>query len=198
MLEELVARPADGVVVADAVRAYSAEIRGLAPLRLLGRDQETEDSTHFAIHGPGHWWGWEAPAQAGKTGLMANLALHPPAGVAVVPFFVRRLRVDANNRDAFLGWVLPRLAQLAGRSYVRIPANPAEATTAVNVLLEDAAAACLSAEPPQQILIMIDGLDEDHYYTVAGQREGSIVALLPARLPSNVRVLAGLSWLVGC
>ncbi|MFF3602652.1 hypothetical protein [Streptomyces sp. NPDC002463] len=61
-----------------AVRsAYREQVRRIAPAELLGREEELAELGDFCRTGTGYVW-WRAEAWAGKTALMASLALDPP------------------------------------------------------------------------------------------------------------------------
>ncbi|MGW5774778.1 hypothetical protein [Streptomyces sp. NPDC003863] len=66
-----------------AVRsAYREQVRRIAPSELLGREDELAELGDFCRTGTGYVW-WRAEAWAGKTALMASLALDPPPGAGV-------------------------------------------------------------------------------------------------------------------
>ena len=179
-----------GTLVAADVRAAMGRVRALAPAELRGRDAELAQMLTFARDGPGQWWAWRAPMQSGKTALMATFAMQHHPGIAVVPFCVRRGTTAARDRQAFLADVLPRLAQLAGDQYLApIPSNAVGEINAFRSLLERAAVACRRQTPSVQVLLLIDGLDEDEWHRDRGARGGSILGLLPVDLPRGVRVL---------
>jgi hypothetical protein len=186
----LTERPPTGTQVAADVRAAMERVRALAPGELRGRDAELAQMLTFARDGPGQWWAWRAPMQSGKTALMATFAIRHRSGIAVVPFCIRRGTAAARDRQAFLADVLPRLAQLAGDKYLApIPRNAVQEINAFRSLLKRAAVACQEQMPPAQVLLLIDGLDEDEWHRDRGARGGSILGLLPAELPRGVRVL---------
>ncbi|MFF1819725.1 hypothetical protein ACFVWG_20665 [Kribbella sp. NPDC058245] len=187
-VHELTERPIAGTLVANDVLAAAQRVRGLLPEVLIDREHELSVMAHFATEGPARWWLWQAPSQSGKTALMATFAVRHHPGVAVVPFFVRRVTAAARDRQAFLAEVLPRLAHLAGDRYLSsIPTNAVQEVNAFRVLLTRAGASCQSRDRPAELLLLIDGLDEDDWYREPVK--GSILALLPTELPPGTRVL---------
>lgn len=189
-VRELTDRPIAGFEIADQTSAAAQRVRELAPEQLLDREAELTEMSEFATTGPSRWWIWQAPAQSGKTALMATFALQHHPGVAVVPFFVRRTTTTGRDRQAFLGDVLPRLAHLAGERYLStIPTNAVQEVNTFQNWLGRAAAACQNRERPAQLLLLIDGIDEDDWYRDLGAHKGSILSLLPGELPPGTRVL---------
>ena len=126
---------------------------------------------------------WQGEAWAGKTALMAWFTLHPPAGVEVVSFFVRGGLTGQSDSEAFLEALAEQLTVLAGR-----PAgSPAPTAARHGRLLELIAAAtqrCHAAR--RQLLLVIDGLDEDASQALGKQ---SIASLLPRRPVAGLRVI---------
>ena len=116
---------------------------------------------------------------------MSWFVLHPPAGVDVVSFFVTARLAGQSDSDACTDALIEQLAALVGES----PAEPLTARArrgTMSRLLEDAAGR--AREAGRRLLLTIDGLDEDSS-TAAGPGRSSIAALLPRRLPPEVRVL---------
>ena len=187
--DELLKRPITGSISAADARGYRAELEALAPPALLGREDELDVLADFARHGRGRWFGYRAPPKSGKTALLATFALHPPPGVEVVPFFIHADQSEARTRGVFLGIVLSRLAELAGRDYVPVPVNPVQERRLLDELLSHAAATCQARSRPAVVLLLVDGLDEDAYYGDPTRQSGSIAALLPPEPPGGVRIL---------
>ncbi|MGH3987577.1 MAG: trypsin-like peptidase domain-containing protein [Pseudonocardiaceae bacterium] len=67
--------------------AYQAQVRDIAPDRLLDREEELDELVGFCAGDQPYAW-WQAGPWAGKSALMAWFVLNPPAGVDVVSFFV--------------------------------------------------------------------------------------------------------------
>ncbi len=104
-----------GTGTGTAVRsAYREQVRRIAPPELVGREEESAELAEFCRTGSGYRW-WRADAWAGKTALMAWLALDPPPGVRIVPFFVTARLGAQNDVVAYVDVVLEQLAELAGR-----------------------------------------------------------------------------------
>jgi hypothetical protein len=70
---------------------YTAQVRDIAPERLLGREQELTELIRFCAGEERYQW-WQADPWAGKSALAAWFVLHPPAGVGVVSFLVTNPR----------------------------------------------------------------------------------------------------------
>jgi WD40 repeat protein len=166
-----------------AYRATLRQLRGRTVLR--GRETELAAIGAFAAGQPSvlappgsqHAWLVGGP-WAGKTALLAEAVHALPPGVDCVAYFLTRPGGDA-DRERFLAAVVPQLAWLLGKD----PPSPLD----VDVFrqLWERAAQRAAAES-RQLLLVVDGLDEDLRpggYSVAGW--------LPGRLPGlPARVLA--------
>ncbi len=159
--------------------AYQAQVRDIAPDRLLDREEELDELVGFCAGDQPYAW-WQAGPWAGKSALMAWFVLHPPAGVDVVSFFVTARLVGQSDSDACLDALIEQLAALLGESPAGLLTAGARRGTMLR-LLEDAASR--SREAGRRLLLVIDGLDED------SGTGFSIAALLPRRPPPEVRVL---------
>jgi hypothetical protein len=162
---------------------YLAQVRDIAPRRLLGRDEELGELVRFCAGDEPYRW-LRADAWAGKSALAAWFVLHPPAGVSVVSFFVTRRLAGHADSDAFTEAMVEQLAAVAGEA-------PPDATAAArdrerSRLLDEAARRV--GERGMQLLLVVDGLDEDEGARPASGKP-SIASLLPRRPAGNVRVL---------
>jgi hypothetical protein len=178
-LRDVLGLPPDLPDVRAPVRApaaYLMQVRDIAPEDLLDREEELEELAGFAE--PYGWW--EGPPWAGKTALMAWLALHPPPDVDVVSFFVGAGRAGSSDGDAFLGAVTEQLAVLAHEP----PDTTVDRRRGLLALLD--AAARRRREAGRRLLLVVDGIDED---TGPAAREPSIAALLPRHPPTGSAVL---------
>jgi tetratricopeptide (TPR) repeat protein len=166
--------------------AYLEQVERISPNDLVGREAELAELAAFCLddNGPGYMW-WQAPAWAGKSALMSWFALHPPAGVRVVAFFITARYAGNSDRNAFLDVMLEQLAEAAGQP---APSFLTEATREPWLLrmLKLAAESCIKAG--ERLALVVDGLDEDRGVTV-GPDAHSIAALLPSRLPHAVRIV---------
>ncbi|MGH3852695.1 MAG: trypsin-like peptidase domain-containing protein [Pseudonocardiaceae bacterium] len=162
--------------------AYQAQVRDIAPERLLDRAEELDELVGFCAGDQPYAW-WQAGPWAGKSALMAWFVLHPPAGVDVVSFFVTARLAGQSDSDACTDALIEQLAALLGESPAGLLTVGARRGTMLR-LLEDAARR--SREAGRRLLLVIDGLDED---SGAGPGRVSIAALLPRRPPTEVRVL---------
>ncbi|WP_343941135.1 trypsin-like peptidase domain-containing protein, partial [Pseudonocardia zijingensis] len=155
---------------------YRLQVGDIAPDQLLGREEELRELAGFT--GPYGWW--VGPPWAGKTALMAWFALHAPADVAVVPFFVGAGRVGNSDGDAFLAAVTEQLSALAQRT----PGTGTDRRRGLLALLDAAARRC--REDGRRLLLVVDAIDED---TGPDAHEPSIASLLPRHPPAGVAVL---------
>ncbi|MFF0422997.1 hypothetical protein ACFYUJ_01120 [Streptomyces sp. NPDC004520] len=162
-----------------AVRsAYWEQVRRIAPAELVGREEELADLADFCRTGAGYVW-WRADAWAGKSALMAWLALAPPPGVRIVPFFITARLGAQNDAVAYVDVVLEQLAELAGEG---LPALLTAATREAHLLRLYRTAARACAARGERLVLLVDGLDEDRGVTT-GPDAHSIAALLPYDLP---------------
>lgn len=164
--------------------AYLAQVRTFAPAELVGRENELALLAEFCVQDlveERYLW-WRAVAWSGKSALLATFVLDPPPGVRVVSFFVRSQQQDQRTRRAFVDIVTEQLTELLG---LRPRSDRAEASREPHLLrlLEKAADAV--RREGERLVLVVDGLDEDH--GVDGSLDAfSIAALLP---PSGVRVI---------
>ncbi|MFF7437879.1 hypothetical protein [Streptomyces sp. NPDC008122] len=153
-------------------------MRRIAPVELIGREEELAELGDFCRAGTGYVW-WRAEAWAGKTALMASLALDPPPGVRIVPFFITARLGAQNDVVAYVDVVLEQLAELAGEG---LPALLTAATREAHLLRLYRSAAGACAARGERLVLLVDGLDEDRGVTT-GPDAHSIAALLPYDLP---------------
>ncbi|GHJ12989.1 hypothetical protein [Micromonospora sp. AKA38] len=166
--------------------AYLAEVRRLAPAKLLDRDDELAQLAAFARGGgPPAYQRWDASAEYGMTALLAWFVLHPPPGVRVVSYFVPAGHSERTNRDAFIDVVLEQLVELTDRS---MPGHLTGATRKAHLLNRYTEAAEACARRGERLLLVVEGLDDRR--NVSG-----VVRLLPDRLVAGMRVLLGTSGL---
>lgn len=95
---------------------YHLQVHRIAPRTLIGRSAELDELTVFCTSPEpfaSYWW-WRADAWSGKSALMSWFALHPPAGVRVVSFFVTARLHGQNDRSAFIDNVMEQLLALLG------------------------------------------------------------------------------------
>ncbi|MFG3284605.1 hypothetical protein [Streptomyces sp. NPDC048111] len=172
---------------APAVRsAYWEHVRRMAPSQLVGREAELAELAKFcrADSTPGYAW-WRADAWAGKTALLAWFALHPPEGVRVVPFFVTARSGAQNDVVAYVDVVLEQLAELTGEA---LPAFLPATVRAAHLLALYERAARICAERRERLVLLVDGLDEDHGVHT-GPDAHSIASLLPMDTTAGLWVL---------
>ena len=173
---QLVMLPARRERVEPAYRATLRQLRARTGV-LQGRDEELAAIGAFAtgrpsaLAPPGSQHAWLAGGPwAGKTALMAEAVHAMPPDVDCVAYFLTRPTGDA-DRERFLAAVVPQLAWLLGTD---APSAPDEHV--FRQLWEQAAQH--AADAGRQLLLIVDGLDED-------LRPGghSVAGWLPGRLP---------------
>lgn len=160
--------------------AYQAYVRDIAPKRLLDREKELDELVAFCAGDQPYAW-WQARPWAGKSALMSQFVLDPPAGVDVVSFFVTAWLAGQSDSDACATALIEQLAALLGRPPITSLTASARWGTVLQ-LLDDAASRL--REVGRRLLLVIDGLDED-----SGTAGRSIAARLPLRPPPEVRIL---------
>ena len=157
----------------------------IAPLQLLGRDDELEELAGWCAGGDEAYVRWQAGPWAGKSALMSWLVLHPPPGTWVISFFVTaRLAAQADS-TAFTDGLLDQLAAVTGEQ-VPPAASAAVRDRLRRQLLEEAAARAVKAG--RRLVLVVDGLDED-CGSLPGSGLASIAACLPKRPPDGLRVI---------
>lgn len=163
---------------------YRAQLSDIAPEALTERRSELRDLVEFC-GGPTPYRWLQGPPWTGKTALAAWFALHPPRGVVPVWFFITARYAGQSDSAAYTGALIEQLAAIAGREPIRHSSPPARDGER-RLLLREAAERV--AQDGGTLLLVVDGLDEDQSREPGGSGT-SIAALLPERLPSNVRVL---------
>ncbi|MER5542769.1 hypothetical protein ABT072_10045 [Streptomyces sp. NPDC002589] len=160
------------------------EVREFTAARFEGRQRELTAMERYFAAPDGQesgYWRWMAPAWAGKTALMAQLVLHPPAGVDVLAYFVTTRQPQHSDRTAFLAAMGDQL-----RWYLKDP--DLDCTSRDRFLQALERAARKAAQRGRRLLLVVDGLDEDTGVTSASTGY-SIAALLPARPHPAARIV---------
>lgn len=170
-----------------AVRSgYLEQVRRLAPPELQGRENELAQLTAFCSEpGRGRYMWWRAAPWTGKSALLSWFVLRPPPGVQIVSFFVTARFAGQNDRVAFADVMLEQLAALLKQP---LPPYLTEATREPHLLrmLADAVDEC--QQRGRNLVLVVDGLDEDRGVT-SGPDAYSIAALLPARPATGLRII---------
>ncbi|MFE3195487.1 hypothetical protein ACFXHA_41250 [Nocardia sp. NPDC059240] len=160
--------------------AYTAQIRDLAPeYGLIDRAAELAELAEFCAGEESYVW-WQAGPWAGKTALMSWFALHPPAGVRVVSFFITSRLAAQDDHHAFTDAVLEQLSALLPDQADAVTHATGNRDSVRMHLLE--LAAQRAAEDGGRIVLLVDGLDED-------RGRPSIASLLPKRPGPGLRVI---------
>ena len=160
---------------------YRATLRQLRERTVLqDRDGELEAIGAFAtgrpsaVAPPGSQHAWLVGGPwAGKTALLAEAVHALPPEVDCVAYFLTRPTGDA-DRERFLAAVVPQLAWLLGTD----PPPPPDVHVFRNLWEQ---AAQRAADQGRQLLLIVDGLDEDLRpggYSVAGWLPGRLPGLL--------------------
>ncbi|MFJ7909554.1 trypsin-like peptidase domain-containing protein [Kitasatospora sp. NPDC096204] len=168
-----------GPSLSRAATGLHALLRDLAPDQLTDREADLAELAAFCA-GPEPYRWIQGPPWAGKTALAAWFALHPPAGVVPVCFFIASRQSGYNNAEEFTEQLVRQLAEIAGATPAQ-DARPGTRDQERRQFLLEAAAAV--ARDGGTLLLVVDGLDQDE------SAQGSIAALLPERPPDNIRVL---------
>jgi tetratricopeptide (TPR) repeat protein len=164
---------------------YAGTVGDIAPLRLLGRQEELDELAAWCTGGDEAYAWWQAGPSAGKSALMSWFVLHPPPGTWVVSFFVTaRLAAQADSA-AFTDALLDQLAAVAGEQLPAVTSATLRDGLRRQMLGEAAARA---ARAGRRLVLVVDGLDED-CGSLPGSGLPSIAACLPGQPPDALRVI---------
>jgi tetratricopeptide (TPR) repeat protein len=165
------------------IGAYQAQLLDTAPVELHDRTQELAELVRFCAGDEPYAW-LQAGPWAGKTALTSWFALHPPAGVEIVFFFVTSRFAAQSDSEAFTDAMLEQLSALADEPPLGAAEGHARRGHMLRLLQ---VAAHRVAAAGRRLLILVDGLDEDS--SAGDGLRSSIATLLPRRLPPETRVL---------
>lgn len=168
---------------AQAAAAHRAQLAEISPDVLYDRAPELAELAAFCTGDEQYLW-WQADPWAGKTALLSWFGQRPPVDVEVVSFFVANIAGQSDS-DAFTDALIEQLAAIVDEPHSPLLEARARHGHALR-LLQKAAEHCVKTG--RQLLLIVDGLDEDTSRT-SGSDRPSIAALLPRRLPHGVRVL---------
>ncbi len=165
-----------------ALTAYHEQLIDIAPDELIGREPELDELVRFCAGDEPYTW-WQADPWAGKTALLSWFALHPPAEVHVVSFFITTRYASQSDSDAYTEALIEQLAALTGE-----PIDPLRTARARsgNVLRLLRLATEAAHAVGRRLLLVVDGLDED---TSDSAGLPSIASLLPSAPAPGLRVL---------
>ncbi|MYR51954.1 hypothetical protein GTY83_22955 [Streptomyces sp. SID4928] len=173
-----------------AVSGYLLQVERMAAADFRGREAELSALAAFGTEArpPGgsgkDYWRWLAPAWAGKSALLAEFVLNPPAGIDVVAFFITSRMAGQNDAAAFCEVVQRQLYALLREEEPL--STPHTRDEQLRLALDRAAER--SAAEGRRLVLVVDGLDEDHGVT-AGPDCHSIAALLPRTPPHGMRII---------
>jgi len=169
-------------LAAAAVEGYRLAVEDLAPTQLRDRDIEIGMLGDFCTGSGSYMW-WQAEQWAGKTALLMRFALSPPAGVAVVYFFVAARIATESDSAGFLYKMVPQLAALA---HYALPDNwfSANQTELYYRSLLNRAASRVESQG-RRLALIVDGLDED----TGPPQSRAIATLLPKHPHPNLRII---------
>ncbi|MFE3269931.1 hypothetical protein [Streptomyces sp. NPDC059215] len=152
------------------------------PQVLAGREAEL-DRLQRLIRSGSPYLALIAPAWAGKSAFLAAFATnHAPDDIDLVAYFIRRGQ-DPEPARCFLSTMVAVLSRHAGK-------KQGQADRATLLALYEAAAQ-KSLDRRRNLLLLVDGLDED---TGAGIDGISIASLLPPQPCPGLRVLVSRRW----
>ncbi|WP_244330627.1 hypothetical protein [Streptomyces parvus] len=173
-----------------AVSGYLLQVERVAAADFRGREAELSELASFSTEerpqeaAGKDYWRWLAPAWAGKSALLAECVLNPPSGIDVVAFFITSRMAGQNDAAAFCEVVQRQLYALLREEEPL--STPATRDEQLRLALDRAAERC--ATEGRQLVLVVDGLDEDHGVT-AGPDCHSIAALLPRTPPHGMRII---------
>ncbi|MGW4839402.1 hypothetical protein [Streptomyces globisporus] len=173
-----------------AVSGYPLQVERMAAADFRGREPELSELASFSTQtrsddAPGkNYWRWLAPAWAGKSALLAEFVLNPPPGIDVVAFFITSRMAGQNDAAAFCEVVQRQLYALLREEEPL--STPHTRDEQLRLALDRAAEHC-TAEG-RRLVLVVDGLDEDHGVT-SGPDCHSIAALLPRRPSHGMRII---------
>jgi tetratricopeptide (TPR) repeat protein len=166
---------------------YLQQVLRVAPSELRDRQDELGALERFCTDPAtaGRYWWWRAKAWSGKSALLSWFVLHPPAGVRIASFFITSQLAGQDSRGAFMDNLLEQLVALLDQ---RLPPFLVEATREAHLMGLMAEAASLCRDRGEHFVLVIDGLDKDRGVQI-GTKWHSIAGLLPATLPTGMRVI---------
>ncbi|MFH8691399.1 hypothetical protein ACH4EC_31580 [Streptomyces anulatus] len=173
-----------------AVSGYLLQVERMAAAEFRGREAELSELASFGTEtrSPGasgkNYWRWLAPAWAGKSALLAEFVLNPPPGIDIVAFFITSRMAGQNDAAAFCEVVQRQLYALLREEEPL--STPHTRDEQMRLALDRAAQR--SAAEGRRLVLVVDGLDEDHGVT-AGPDCHSIAALLPRTPPHDMRII---------
>ncbi|MFE6982717.1 hypothetical protein [Streptomyces griseus] len=173
-----------------AVSGYLLQVERVAAADFRGREVELSKLASFSTEArtddisERNYWRWLAPAWAGKSALLAEFVLNPPPGIDVVAFFITSRMAGQNDAAAFCEVVQRQLYALLREEEPL--STPATRDEQLRLALDRAAERC--AAEGRRLVLVVDGLDEDHGVT-AGPGCHSIAALLPRTPPHGMRII---------
>ncbi|MET8728783.1 hypothetical protein ABZV81_16650 [Streptomyces parvus] len=173
-----------------AVSGYLLQVERVAAADFRGREAELSELASFSTEerpqeaAGKDYWRWLAPAWAGKSALLAEFVLNPPSGIDVVAFFITSRMAGQNDAAAFCEVVQRQLYALLREEEPL--STPATRDEQLRLAMDRAAERC--ATEGRRLVLVVDGLDEDHGVT-AGPDCHSIAALLPRTPPHDMRII---------
>ncbi|MFD5200124.1 hypothetical protein ACFWM7_08180 [Streptomyces sp. NPDC058375] len=177
-----------------AVSGYLLQVDRLAAADFRGREAELSELASFSTEArtdartedvsERNYWRWLAPAWAGKSALLAEFVVNPPSGIDVVAFFITSRMAGQDDASAFCEVVQRQLYALLREEEPL--STPHTRDEQLWLALDRAAERC--AAEGRRLVLVVDGLDEDHGVT-AGPGCHSIAALLPRTPPHGMRII---------
>ena len=164
--------------VPAALERAVAFARSLAPRQLSHREEALRQLARFCA-GEELYLNVTGEVRAGKTALMSWFAVHPPTGTVVVSHFIRRTEARRIDSEAFLNTMIEQFGAVAG-----LLPEATDPEAEYMRLMNAAANACAGSR--KQLVMLVDGLDED-----GSKRVGRvpIAGLLPAQPPLGLHLI---------
>jgi hypothetical protein len=166
---------------------YLNQVKAFAPAELVDRAAELTELADFcaADSTEGAYAWWQADAWTGKTALLSTFVLNPPENVQIVSFFITANLPFQSDRRAFVDNLIEQLDALLQTPPTQHLTESTREAHARGKLVE-AAQHCRDRR--EQLVLVVDGLDEDRGVTGATNTY-SIAAILPDPVPAGMRVI---------
>jgi hypothetical protein len=162
---------------------YVEQVRQISAPRLEGRSDELAELAAFCASDEQYVW-WQGGPWSGKTALMAAFVLNPPPGVDVVSFFVTRRYAAQSDSVAYVEMLIDQLSALLDQAPPAVLPRTARHAVYLRLLAEAAERAAVKG---RQLVLLVDGLDEDAHST--GFEVPSIASMLPRSPAAGLQVV---------
>ncbi|MEV4514483.1 hypothetical protein AB0K00_36665 [Dactylosporangium sp. NPDC049525] len=165
--------------------SYVDQVAEIVPTNgLVNRETELTELARFCSGTDQYVW-WQAPPWAGKSALMATFVRNPPEDVDVVSFFVTSRLAGHADSIGLVDVLSEQLAAILGRPMPSTGVLTLRDTYRRSMIRD---ALQQVAELGRQLVLVVDGLDEDGK-SRPGTGLASIASILPSLLGDQVRVI---------